>query len=302
MMTKVYVYSDEIGLAAELIGLGRELGSEVHAVALDVDDAQALTGSGAASVQLLKGDSDLPESYARAVGVFLTENEAEVFLVGSTARGRDLAAQVAGLVECPLISEATQVAVSGTGVTTERIMYGGAVVASETTTGFTVVTVGAGSHDPVTGAAEVVTTEVAIDPRLRRISLEQIVSKGSNAADADRVVSVGMGFNDKADLAIVEDLAAALGAGIGCSRGVAEERQWLEPDQYIGISGLQIRPRLYLAAGISGQVQHMVGVRDAKIIVAINKDPKAPIFDACDYGIVGDMYQILPALTGELNA
>ena len=100
---------------------------------------------------------------------------------------------------------------------------------------------------------------------------------------------------------MLADLAGALGGELACSRPLAEGVDWLPKERYIGISGQHIAPDLYVAVGISGQLQHMVGVRDAKVIVAVNSDKAAPIFTQCDYGIVGDLYDVVPALTAALR-
>ncbi|NLF34817.1 MAG: electron transfer flavoprotein subunit alpha/FixB family protein, partial [Clostridiales bacterium] len=122
-----------------------------------------------------------------------------------------------------------------------------------------------------------------------------------NLAAAKKVVSVGRGLGAAEHLSCVNDFAAVIGAEIGCSRPVAEEEKWLPKERYIGISGCMVKPDLYIAAGISGQVQHMVGANQSGTIVAINKDKSAPIFKQCDYGIVGDLRTVLPALTERLK-
>jgi electron transfer flavoprotein alpha subunit len=116
------------------------------------------------------------------------------------------------------------------------------------------------------------------------------------------VVGVGRGLKTKTDLSLIEQLATALGAEVGCSRPLAEGLDWMPKERYIGISGQRISPRLYMAVGISGQLQHMFGVRDAEVIVAVNSDADAPIFSECDYGLVGDLYRIVPALVAALTA
>lgn len=114
------------------------------------------------------------------------------------------------------------------------------------------------------------------------------------------VVSVGRGIGSQENIAIAKTLADAIGAEIACSRPVAENEKWMEHERYVGISNLMLKPELYLAVGISGQIQHMVGANGAQTIVAINKDKNAPIFQFADYGIVGDLFKILPALTQQL--
>lgn len=150
------------------------------------------------------------------------------------------------------------------------------------------------------------TAEEKVKALLSRISAETL--KASAPADpdlqlskADRVVSVGQGLKAKEDLALAEDLAKVLGAQVGASRPVAEERKWLPLDHYVGISGQKFHGSLYVAVGISGAIQHLRGIADAGTIIAINNDPQAPIFLNADYGIVGDLYEILPLLTKALQ-
>jgi len=118
-----------------------------------------------------------------------------------------------------------------------------------------------------------------------------------NIKDAPLVVGVGRGFSEASDVKLAEELAQAMGGEVGCSRPIAEDLHWLPEDRYIGISGQVIKPEVYLAAGISGQVQHVYGIRDAKTIVVVDKNENAPIFQVADYYIVGDLKEVLPALT-----
>ncbi|HEY8805003.1 MAG TPA: acyl-CoA dehydrogenase family protein [Clostridium sp.] len=128
-----------------------------------------------------------------------------------------------------------------------------------------------------------------------------IVHLAGSITEADKVCSIGRGLAAKQDLPLIQTLANVLGAEVGCSRPIAEENEWLPLDRYVGISGQKFKGSLYFAIGISGQVQHVRGLLEATIIVAINTDVKAPIFSHCDYGIVGDLYEIVPLLTNILN-
>ncbi|HEY8892093.1 MAG TPA: acyl-CoA dehydrogenase family protein [Clostridium sp.] len=141
-----------------------------------------------------------------------------------------------------------------------------------------------------------------IDTLLNYLKIENIKSnsighKGVSIIEADKVCSIGRGLTAKEDLPIIEALADVVGAEVGCSRPIAEENEWLPLDRYVGISGQKFTGSLYIAIGISGQIQHLRGITDAKVIIAINSDEKAPIFSHTDYGIVGDLYEIVPLLT-----
>ena len=137
-------------------------------------------------------------------------------------------------------------------------------------------------------------TGVAVAERI--ISTADRVDLGS----ATRVIGVGRGLRQQADLTLIENLAKALKAEIGCTRPLAEGLDWLPRDRYIGISGQHIAPRLYLAVGLSGQLQHLDGVRGAEVVVSVNNDPRAPICEQADYVLVTDLYEFVPALAAEL--
>ena len=118
-----------------------------------------------------------------------------------------------------------------------------------------------------------------------------------NRTAAKRIVGVGRGVGAEEKIAALEELAEKIGAEMACSRPIAEGEKWMPKNRYLGVSGVVVKPDVYVACGISGQVQHMVGVNEARVIVAVNKDKNAPIFKHCDYGIVGDLNKVIPALT-----
>jgi electron transfer flavoprotein alpha subunit len=186
-----------------------------------------------------------------------------------------------------------------------RILYAGLAICQEESSLPAVATVPArtflapASNDV---RAKIEALELKPDDRITVSNTTSIGAEGVDVTAAHKLVSVGRGFRAKQDLKLAEDLAAALkGAELACTRGIAEDEHWLPLERYIGISGQTVKPELYLAVGLSGQVQHMVGCRESKVIVAINNDERAPIFEAADYGIVGDLYQVLPLLAAALK-
>ena len=125
---------------------------------------------------------------------------------------------------------------------------------------------------------------------------------GVNVEEAEIIVSCGRGLKNKEDIKIIQELADTLkGRTVGCSRPIAADMKWLSEDHWIGLSGHKVKPKLYIAAGISGQIQHIAGMRESGVIVAINKDKDALIFKSADYGIVGDLYEVLPKLTNAIK-
>jgi electron transfer flavoprotein alpha subunit len=141
---------------------------------------------------------------------------------------------------------------------------------------------------------------VAPDRPLELLEVRPIEKSDVDLFGADTVVSAGRGFAEESELDLARELCTRLGAGFGCSRPLTEGLNWLPTSSYIGVSGLMLSPKVYVAIGISGQMQHMVGCNRAEVIFAINKDKNAPIFKQCDYGLVGDIKTVLPALCAAL--
>lgn len=304
-MAGIYVYSDNPELNGELITLARTSGQEVCAIALSDADADEIVKYGPDTVFILKGQNPVAESYAGAIAKLLTDQDASVFLVGATVRGRDIAAQVAAKVRCGLISEAGSITFKDGAVQANRFMYGGLTEQIEIGKSLTAITVPSGKcqsviNNPVKSV--VVSMTVDTDPRIKLLGSSPIVKEGADLSKAKRIVCAGMGFDKKEDLKIAEDLASSIGAEMGCTRCIAEDRGWMPAETYIGISGAVVKPDLYLALGVSGQIQHTFGVRDSKVIVGINNNEKATIFNVADYGIVGDLYEIAPLIAAAVKS
>ena len=306
-MSSLFVYSDKPALACELVALGKQLGLEATVLVFSSDHTEAYRDCGAKGMVVLAGDAELPENNAAPLAAWLSQTENPIILIGATPTGRDLAARIAGYLDCNFAGDISgiELATPGTdaAVVTKHIQYGGAVILEETLGFPAVITVPAGRAEPVHGDTPVLGSElISPDTRLECVGNEPIPKEDIDLASSKRVVGIGMGLAKQEDLALIQNLASSLDAGIGCTRGIAEERHWLSPEQYLGLSGLSISPELYLAVGISGQVQHLAGIRDSKVIVAIDKDENAAIFKAADYGIVGDLYEVVPALIKSLQA
>jgi electron transfer flavoprotein alpha subunit len=145
---------------------------------------------------------------------------------------------------------------------------------------------------------EVIKTEIELEPprtKVVQVSFKQ--AKGVKLEEAEIIVAGGRGLAKKEDFALLESLAEVLGGEVGCSSPIAEDLKWLSLERLVGLTGHKVKPKLYIACGISGQPQHVTGMRDSHVVVAINNDPEAPIFEQSDYCITGDLYQIVPLLT-----
>ena len=233
-----------------------------------------------------------------AICDYAREIKAGLILCAPDANGRLAAAYLAArfctsaLCDCMKLEPEEDGAFVST-----RMVFGGAGVKKERAAGEPVIACpaagafAAGDEFPASSVKELIPAECikVAERRSREVKEQRMTS-------AKTVIGVGRGLSSGERLPLIRELAAALEAEIGCTRPVAEENGWLTREHNIGISGAAIRPNLYLALGISGQIQHMVGVNEARTIAAVNKDENAPIFKSCDIGIVGDLAQILPEL------
>ena len=304
-MSDMWIVAETPQLAAELVSGAKEIskgGAVVAFVGGDEAAAKTVIGYGADKAYAMPlPAAAMWESYTPVLADKAKAEKPKAILVGGSRRGRDMAAQLAAILDVPCISDCKKLVIDGTNIVAERMVYGGMATKTMKATAETVVaTLGARCFeclvaDPSrSGAVETLAPAAAKAKVTGRKGKE---AESVNLCDANLVVGVGRGFVEQSELGLAEELAKAMGAEIACSRPIAEFFKWLPEERYLGISGQVIKPQVYLAAGISGQAQHVYGVRDAKVIVGVNKDENAPMLQLSDYFIVGDLKEILPALT-----
>jgi electron transfer flavoprotein alpha subunit len=245
------------------------------------------------------------EDYAPSLVSKAKAEKPHLILVSASKRGRDLAARSAALLDAPCFSDAKNLALNGDAFSCDTVVFGGNAVRSDSTTApLVLATIGAKAFEPDpagisgagTGTLDYTAGRVKVTGRKPR------PPQTVNLGEATKVVAVGRGFSEEKDLGAAKDLAAALGAEVACSRPIAEFFKWLPEECYIGISGQIIKPQLYVAVGISGQAQHTFGVRDAKVIVSINKDAECLMHQNADYCITGEWQKVIPALIKAVKA
>lgn len=247
-----------------------------------------------------KAEGAMIEHYVPALAGIISKLAPELILTGQSSRNRCIAARLAVRLEAGVVSDISSAEISEDGAfTMKRNVYGGTAEATIKPEGTVIVIAPEGVFgDPIAAnAGKLTETVVALDNcGIERLSITATKEDKVNLSAAKRVVGVGRGVGTEDNLKVVEGFAEKIGAELACTRPLAEEEHWMARNRYVGVSGVSIRPDVYFACGISGQIQHMVGVTDAKVIIAINKDAKSSIFENCDYGIVGDMNKIIPAL------
>lgn len=304
-LSSVFVVADTAGKVAELLPGARALGEKVYAIVVGTEaDAQSAAQHGPDALFLLPADEGTPfPEYAASIAKIIGEQgKAGLVLLPANKNGKCLGAKLAAQLDTALCNDVDALHVEGGQVVARHMVYGGMAFGTEKFTApLAVVTVGSGVFEaaaPAGGAQTSVTVAAFVPPAvgIRRVQRRAKEGVTVDLAKAKRVVSVGRGLQAEGDLAMIRDFASAIGAEVGCTRPIAEAEHWLESERYIGVSGVMLKNDVFVAVGLSGQVQHMVGASACKTIIAINKDKNAPVFKLADYGIVGDLYKVLPKL------
>jgi len=295
-------------VTAELLTAARRLG-EPSAVVLGVgasETAGKLGALGAEKVYVGEGadlDDFLVAPKAEVLAQLVGSTSPVAVLVASTFEGKEIAARTAVKTGSGIITDAVDVAAGA--IATQNIYGGAIVVQSKVTTGTPIITLRPNSVAPdgATGAGAVEQLTVAVSEAAKgaRVTERVTEKKGGrpDLTEASVVVSGGRGLGGPENFALVEKLADSLHAAVGASRA-ATDAGWYPHQNQVGQTGKTVSPQLYVAVGISGAIQHRAGMQTSKTIVAINKDPEAPIFELADFGVVGDLFQVVPQLTDEV--
>jgi electron transfer flavoprotein alpha subunit len=250
-----------------------------------------------------------PDAYASAARTLIESAAPTYVLLPHTYQTRDFAPLLAARLRKPLITDVTGVGGSGADATFLRPMFQGKLAAQVKPEGgppaIVTTQIGAFRADAAQkgGSASVAKIDIQIDPATVRQKPEPPFREAKQAVDlgqAERIVAVGRGIKSQENIPLAEKLAKAIDAEVAASRPICDNG-WLPMERQIGSSGQTVAPKLYVALGISGAIQHLVGMKGSRTIVAINKDAEAPIFEVADYGIVGDLFEIAPAIIAELE-
>jgi electron transfer flavoprotein alpha subunit len=283
-MILVFAERSDDELYAQAIAFAKTLGDDVQAVGID-DPA---------------GYS--PDGWAKALAGATTERAASVVVGPGTERGNEVLAHVAAMLDVPMAANCTA-ATPGDPLTLTRVRWGGSLLEEARLHGspaLLTVAPHAVAADPAAAGESIDLVPAAAEANVRASEHKETVTAGVSLADADVVVSGGRGVGSAEGFAVIEELAALLGAAVGCSRAVTSAG-WRPHTDQVGQTGTKISPSLYIACGISGATQHMAGCKGAKKLMAINPDAEASIFTSADYAVIGDLHEVVPAISAEIR-
>jgi electron transfer flavoprotein alpha subunit len=292
--------------------LGESLGEEVHALVLGrpgVSAEAAVLGKyGADRISIVETEALAmysSEGYTTAATEFIREQACRIAVFAASAMGKDLAPRVAARLAVGYSAECTDLAIEGGQLVATRPRYAGKVISRETFEGEPAVlsvrpNIFTPRERPAEGELQFLEPPVSREFGAVVSEIRAAAGKKLDVGEASIVVSGGRGLRDPANFKMLEELADALGGAVGASRAVVDAG-WRPHGEQVGQTGKTVAPQLYFAIGISGAIQHLAGMRTSRYIVAINKDPDAPIFKIADYGIVGDLFEIVPRLTEEVR-
>jgi len=306
-------------ISYEMVSEGRRLADslsqDVTAVLLgsNIKDKAAKLGHYGANKVIVADDAKLDpyttDAYVEAIAQIVKDNDPAILLIGGSVQGRDLAARLSARLGIGMAQDCTAFAIEDGNLVATRPIYAGKAYAK---VGFANSTPQLGVARPnvmslnepdESKSAEIVDASITLDEAGLKTKVAEVMKDESGKVDlteADKIVSGGRGMKGPDEYKILEDLADVIGATVGASRS-AVDAGWRPHSDQVGQTGKVVSPNLYIACGISGAIQHLAGMSTSKLIVAINKDPDAPIFQKADYGVVDDLFKVVPALTEEIK-
>ncbi|MGD0396667.1 MAG: electron transfer flavoprotein subunit alpha/FixB family protein [Nitrososphaerales archaeon] len=307
-MSEVWAFSESVTIANEVVSAAKEIAVACSGQAVVVEVGRARSSVSSPGKKLvIKGPGltdESPEMTAGALYLAAREAKPAVVLVGATRNGKEVASRLAVKLGSGCLPDLSKVSAEGEALVGERGEYAGKVMTKLSSPFPCVAAIKTGAYPTFSGTGgEILEKDVGAVARSSQIVA--VTKKEVSTVDlraAKVIVSAGRGVKKKEDLEMVGALAKALGGALGCSRPLASDLGWLPEECHIGLTGVNVKPELYLAVGISGQLQHVAGIKDSKVIAAINSDKDAPIFQAADYGVVGDLYQLVPAIQRVLSS
>ncbi len=298
MRALVLAYPSQSALDA--IGFAQRASEQVSITVLTTRGGEKYPYRGVEKVIVANVEDPTPDQLAGLLEK--TFSSYDIVVAPSSKDSTDALARLSALKNLPMFTEVNHLEPSGDGLVVTRPVIAGRAYVTYSTRVPAAFTVAKKAFPPQSADHEPDVEEIEAPPAsMVRVGVEEKKFSGVNIEDAEVVIGVGRGFRKKEDIAMAEELARLLNGAVGCSRPITADLGWLPEDAWIGISGKRIRPKLYMPIGISGAPQHMSAAIDSKLIIAVNKDKSAPVFQYSDYGFVIDLYKLLPALIEKLK-
>ena len=321
MAGKIWVFTEVlegsvVPVGLELLSKARTLGGTVEAIVIspEAEKVAATLGEYGATTVYAATDSAYSEVLtggpaADAIAALAREHDPDLILIGATYTGRDVAGHLAAKLDVPVIANGLDVSASGDEITVQTAIFGATLVVQSRFAGgrpaIAVIRAKSFAAEPGGGGQpNVVQITTPVDERHKKARVKERVvasAEGPTLEDAPIVISGGRGLQDPSNFDLLHQVAGLVGGAVGASRAVVDAG-WVPYAMQVGQTGKTVKPTVYIACGISGAMQHTVGMKGAKNIIAINKDPEAPIFKLADLGVVGDTLKILPQLIEALKA
>lgn len=307
----IFTFSEDDETAFELLAKGREIadssGRELAAISFGHDGGENYIACGADkvfSIQPYTGSSSEPhaDTVVECISTLIEQYKPEILLISGTRLGREVAPRIAQRFGTGCATDCIDFSLEQGKLIVKRFVLGGRFIATQRFVRkpqvATVLPRRFEKKLDKSRKGEIIKTSLKTpEPKVQVLEIKKKAPQELRIEEANIIVSAGRGLKKKEDIKLIEVLAQVLGGAVGCSRSIAADLKWLAEEHWVGLSGHKVKPKIYIAIGISGQVQHIAGIRDSKTIIAVNNDPNAPIFKACDYGVVGDLYEIVPKLT-----
>lgn len=302
----IFTYSEEVETAFEILAKGREISENLQSTLAAISigrqgNVENYIACGADKIYTIDAEPQA-DIVVDCISTLLDQHKPEILLIGGTKLGREVAPRIAQKFGTGCITDGTDFSLEQGQLIVKRFTLGGRFIASQKFIRTPqIVTIPPRRFEKKIDEerkGEIINTSLKLaEPLVQTLDIKEKPPQELRIEDANIIVSVGRGLKQREDINLIKSFAKAIGGAVGCSRSIAADLKWMPEEHWIGLSGHKVRPKLYIAIGISGQVQHIAGIRDSKTIIAINNDPNAPIFKACDYGVVGNLYEIVPKLT-----
>lgn len=294
----ILVFSEDGKGLAGLTGKLKAYG-QIHGVTLEGEESFC-KGKGANKITVLKGKA-MADNVFKGIKA-LNPDQFDRIFINSTPLGRDIAGMLASELNTIAVTEVIEFSMESSSIKTKRFFYGGKTIMEEQSSA-KIVTVQPGVFEIPEDSVESEIVNVDLEESsVKILEINEKAKSSTNIEQANILVSVGRGIGKKEAVDQIMPLVEAVHGELSGSRPVCLDYKWISEERQVGLSGKKVKPKVYIALGISGQIQHIAGMRGSKIVVAVNKDKDAPIFQECDYGIVGDLFQVVPKLVSAIKA